>query len=540
MKIVYLTALALLLSVGHSFSQCTTGNAQIQPSGFNNTDGGFFQYCLNDEVTFSASGSTVPAGDVVTEYNWSFGNGQSSTTSVNTASHTYINADLYGVVLEINTQLGCTFIDTVFIVVNVEPDFEIVDTVFTCIDDQTWIAANASSESLNNEPGYLNNTLTQIVDNETVTMDINVGNFAGQTLTSCDQLNLVMVNLEHSFMSDIQISLVCPSGQSVFLHNQGGGGTYLGEPVDNTNGTPGIGYSYYWDTEATTTLATYATTSGTPPSGNYLPAGNLCDLVGCDLNGTWSFIISDLVGADDGFAFSAAIGFTNSTFTVYNYTQTFGSGADSTYWQGSGILNSTPSMDSILVNTSAAGNYSFQYIAIGSGGCTYTATTVVVVSGGSPNTPIIIQSGLDLISTSGAYFQWYLNGMPIDGATAQQYTPVQTGSYVVQVFNTFGCSTFSEPFSFEYDLIGEYATHPFTAFPNPFDNSLNIDMNAMGSFDGARIQLTDVAGRVVMDVAAPNKKQTQSIQTYHFPSGIYFIRLMNDNRVIRSQKVIKL
>ena len=39
--------------------------------------------------------------------------------------------------------------------------------------------------------------------------------------------------LEHSFMGDLIITLTCPNGQELLLHNQGGSNTYLGVPIDD-------------------------------------------------------------------------------------------------------------------------------------------------------------------------------------------------------------------------------------------------------------------------------------------------------------------
>ena len=62
----------------------------------------------------------------------------------------------------------------------------------------------------------------------------------------------VCINFEHSFMGDLVISLTCPTGQSVVLHQQGGGGTNLGDP-DQAGGAqfPGIGWDYCWSPAAT-------------------------------------------------------------------------------------------------------------------------------------------------------------------------------------------------------------------------------------------------------------------------------------------------
>ena len=50
-------------------------------------------------------------------------------------------------------------------------------------------------------------------------------------------LSALHVNMEHSYLGDLVISFICPNGQSLTVHQQGGAGTYLGIPVDD-DGTP--------------------------------------------------------------------------------------------------------------------------------------------------------------------------------------------------------------------------------------------------------------------------------------------------------------
>ncbi len=41
------------------------------------------------------------------------------------------------------------------------------------------------------------------------------------------------MDIEHSFIGDLVIDVIVPTGQSVVLHQQGGGATFLGIPVDD-------------------------------------------------------------------------------------------------------------------------------------------------------------------------------------------------------------------------------------------------------------------------------------------------------------------
>ena len=57
----------------------------------------------------------------------------------------------------------------------------------------------------------------------------------GATLDDCDDLLSVTVNMEHSYMGDLDLTITCPDGTTVPLmsYPNGGGGCFLGEAVDD-------------------------------------------------------------------------------------------------------------------------------------------------------------------------------------------------------------------------------------------------------------------------------------------------------------------
>jgi subtilisin-like proprotein convertase family protein len=133
-----------------------------------------------------------------------------------------------------------------------------------------------------------------------------------------DIINLFM-NIEHSYMGDLIITLICPNGQSVKVHEQGGGGTYLGVPydVEVLPNDPGIGWDYWWEPGATN--GTWADNAQeTLPSGSYEAIQPFTNLNGCPINGTWEIEVCDLWAADNGFIFSWGIEFADSFYNDSN------------------------------------------------------------------------------------------------------------------------------------------------------------------------------------------------------------------------------
>jgi hypothetical protein len=115
-------------------------------------------------------------------------------------------------------------------------------------------------------------------------------------------------------------------------------------------------------------------------------------------------------------------------------------------WTNNGF-NITGANDDTLVVTSS-GQYSCSgapalcpnYIA-------NVGVTVDVVVVNTPPTPApIFFNGLQLETTIGYTYQWFLNGAPLPGATGWQLTPIDTGTYTVELTNSAQCSSSSDPY----------------------------------------------------------------------------------------------
>ncbi|MCF8257235.1 MAG: gliding motility-associated C-terminal domain-containing protein [Flavobacteriales bacterium] len=139
---------------------------------------------------------------------------------------------------------------------------------------------------------------------------------ANSTITSATDLQDVCINMEHSYLGDLQLRLICPNGQSVILKEYPGGtGTYLGAANDaGANGIPGTGADYCFSASATwgtllqeNALGNWVTAGNAPNNsmtpGTYSPFQSFNNFIGCPLNGTWTIQVTDNLGIDDGFIF---------------------------------------------------------------------------------------------------------------------------------------------------------------------------------------------------------------------------------------------
>ncbi|MCB9335516.1 MAG: hypothetical protein H6586_05165 [Flavobacteriales bacterium] len=163
----------------------------------------------------------------------------------------------------------------------------------------------------------------------TYTTQIPISGFgAGETIDSLSQIQQICATMEHSYLGDLQLKVIAPSGQSVILKQQNGGGSCdLGEPIatapvdgaaSSTLTDPGVGYEYCWNSNPTylTMVAesgnftrNYTDGQGHNYSDNYLPAGSyepfepLANLLGASMDGNWTLEIKDQFTLDNGYIF---------------------------------------------------------------------------------------------------------------------------------------------------------------------------------------------------------------------------------------------
>jgi hypothetical protein len=202
--------------------------------------------------------------------------------------------------------------------------------------------------------------------------------FGTAVIDDVSDFSNIYFNMEHSFVGDITIAIICPDGSVMSIFPEAGGsGTYLGEPIDLDNGVPGIGYDYSFSPNSTggSWMDFLGTGGGTTiPAGDYAPEGSFTDLIGCPLNGSWTLEVCDIVGADDGYVFEFGIVFNASFYpNVLQFTPVVGTGCDSSYWvEPNALTQIGPDCDWAIFDPATPGNYTFQYRVLNDFGCEFT------------------------------------------------------------------------------------------------------------------------------------------------------------------------
>ncbi|MFK8101045.1 MAG: proprotein convertase P-domain-containing protein, partial [Saprospiraceae bacterium] len=375
-------------------------------------DTGWIDICPGDRVDFTGMGIYPQDGivynhsDANSIFEWDFGDGAVAVGPI--TSHIYENPGGYVVQLTITDPFGCQNINFLNqrIRVSTYPDFNLTGEVPTeiCAGDTLSLGAavnlidSTQTLSINSNQGSFpvggirsDSLALPDGDGTSYSTTIAFNNFSpGQVLTNINDLESICVNMEHSWMRDLEITLTCPDGTSIVLHDhpgQTGGQVFLGEPIDNDgiNPTPGQGYDYCWTPNATNgTWIEYSNTNnpGTLPEGDYSTVDPITDLLGCPLNGEWTITVEDLWAIDNGFIFSWSINFRDEIFPEL---ETFTPEIIDFGWldDESIIVNSASEILAIPEN---AGVASYTFFVMDNFGCNYDTTVVIdVLPASHPN-----------------------------------------------------------------------------------------------------------------------------------------------------------
>ena len=249
---------------------------------------------------------------------------------------------------------------------------------------------------------------------------------AGATVGSQNDIMSVCINAEHSWLYDLSIQLICPSGQSVMLkHRCSGTEVFLGIPneTDNSstsigpNGIPykcdstynpaGTGWTYCFSNQLLTDQrgvigqhtgvpmvgetidSTHvADTSGyfqTPvqnPAGTTASTMEIVDLngfqslVGCPLNGEWKIRICDTWGSDNGYIFWWDLELGQSSAANWDYQVPI----DTVIWSGPTFFSQQTSTSSIIAPPiDSVGTFIFNVSIIDDFGCQWDTVSPLTV-----------------------------------------------------------------------------------------------------------------------------------------------------------------
>ena len=233
--------------------------------------------------------------------------------------------------------------------------------------------------------------------------NIAISGFDDSTLiSSAADFDQLCVDIEHSYIGDLEISLTCPNGTVVSLMNAynqfgemipggcgNGIGTFLGNDTNLDGGAPG---SPVWTYCFSPTMATFGTicaenaasnwinnSYGFPsmnPNGVYLPDGNFNDFIGCPVNGNWTITVQDNQGIDDGYIFQWGLYFNAS---LYPESEGYQNTVVTDFWSNNPSIISGQLDTAIIIQPMVAGTSYYTYNVTDDFGCHYDTTVTLEV-----------------------------------------------------------------------------------------------------------------------------------------------------------------
>ena len=309
---------------------------------------------IAEVVTFDASASTHANGTSFVAYYWDFGDGNTETTVAPTTTHSFADEGGYLVQVIVEDDLGCTstILEEVLIQVAGVPSFALGSDA-----DPSGICAGTSINLTDGTSPYVWNEVANQPDPDPTALPDGTGDsysssvifnqFGDNDIIEDGANMLIIVDMEHSYMGDLDMEIVCPDGTRIKLLdfatnnmgncNVGGAGEYAsGETA------PGPGQEYMFDSNAAILFSSFDGPGSTSvlgvdiPSGTYAPDESFAGANGCPINGEWRIEITDNYNLDDGTLFTWSI-YLGATDLAKIELASFATTTAALAWTGEGV-----------------------------------------------------------------------------------------------------------------------------------------------------------------------------------------------------------
>ncbi|MEY3249258.1 MAG: hypothetical protein RL742_1301, partial [Bacteroidota bacterium] len=152
--------------------------------------------------------------------------------------------------------------------------------------------------------------------------------------------------------------------------------------------------------------------------------------------------------------------------------------------------------------------------------------------------PFEISQNADTLSVGPwSSYQWFLNGLPIPGATGPTYVAEESGLYECQVLSDNGCL-----YAVKLQVVVSQTKLPasvqaFSLSPNPTGGLFVLRMQLQQSAD-VLLSLTDGAQREIFRQNLQGRQIEKTIDLSGLPAGMYLLRVQIGSEVF-TRKVIK-
>ncbi|MGB3591959.1 MAG: T9SS type B sorting domain-containing protein [Nonlabens sp.] len=296
-------------------SSCQTIVTSITATPAIDSDG-ILRACQNEVISLMGSAFFSSDGTGAT-YEWDLADGRGFLSGQNQTVQ-YAAPGVYQIQFVARDGTGCEDDLRVDLIIQIstDPDFTgtEADRDTICLGEQVNLTGTVSTSEFFIDVSPPVAGTTPLPDGVGVSYEtcITVDLFQpGQLLNDASELRNILINLEHSWIGDLEILITAPNGNQTILlpANNNGNDIYFGDTARNTPGPQtGLDYSFTERANATQTIVQAITSLALPagstlPSGSYLPQQSFDNLVGSPLNGDWCLQITDNLSQDNGYIF---------------------------------------------------------------------------------------------------------------------------------------------------------------------------------------------------------------------------------------------
>ena len=194
--------------------------------------------CLGQTIEFADMGSAAATDFTLDTWIWNFDDGTiDEVEEAGSIFHSYDEPGEYVVNLSVMDNNGCVSLNVqpLQVLVSTIPLFNAIASTPICVGSPGFIDGNpVQSVTWTALPPQVVAGETYLADGAgfSYTSDLNFDFFdEGATLEDCDDLLSITVNMEHSYLGDLSLSIQCPDGTEVDLlvYPNGGGRASLGK-----------------------------------------------------------------------------------------------------------------------------------------------------------------------------------------------------------------------------------------------------------------------------------------------------------------------
>lgn len=210
------------------------------------------------------------------------------------------------------------------------------------------------------------------------------------------------------------------------------------------------------------------------------------------------------------------------------------------------VLNLIVNNTSNIENVTACNNYYWPYngqtyygsgvlteISTNVNGCIHYEILNLTINSVNTNIYLTINSNVIGVQVQASAYQWLdcnANFASIVGATSQNYSPTQVGSYAVEITQN-GCIDTTECVGFTFANILENDMNTrFQFYPNPTKNNVEIDIPNSG-----KIEVLSINNQLIFSEIFTKGKH--KIDLNHLANGIYILRFITSDE-IESKKLV--